>query len=63
MIPLETLELLSSEEAIVLPEREALSFLNFLHLTAVNVSVSSQTLTSRSVSLSNAGQTILISQR
>ena len=62
MIPLDSLELLSSEEAVMLPEREALSFIDFLHVTAVNVSVSSQTLTSRSSSRSTAGQVILISQ-
>jgi hypothetical protein len=56
------MDLLLSEEAVVLPEREALSFIDFLHLTAVNVSVSSQTLTSRSSSRSTAGQLIVISQ-
>jgi hypothetical protein len=42
VIPLETLELLSSEEAVMLPEREALSFIDFLNLTAVNAAVSTR---------------------
>lgn len=62
MIPLETLELLSSEEAVVLPEREALSFLDFLNITAVNAAVSTQVLTSRSGSHATAGQLIVVNQ-
>ena len=62
VIPLETLDLLSSEEAVVLPEREALSFIDFLNLTAVNAAVSTQVLTSRSSSHATAGQWISVSQ-
>jgi hypothetical protein len=57
-----TLELLESEEAVMLPEREALSFIDFLNLSAVNAAVSVQTLTNRSSSHANAGQLIIVNQ-
>lgn len=57
-----TLDLLATEEAVVLPEREALSFIDFLSLNAVNAAVSVQTLTSRSSSHATAGQLIVVNQ-
>ena len=59
---MDTLELLATEDAVMLPEREALSFIDFLNLTAVNTAVSVQTLTSRSGSHATAGQVILVNQ-
>jgi hypothetical protein len=57
------LELFDTEEAVMLPERESLALFNFLAIGAVNVASSSQTLTNRSLSVANAGQTILVVQR
>lgn len=57
------LELFASEEAVMLPEREALSLFNFGSITAVNAAVSAQTLTNRSLSVASAGQTIVFVQR
>lgn len=56
------MDLLSTEEAVMLPEREALAFINFLRLTAVNAAVSSQTLTAFSLSSANAGQAVIVVQ-
>jgi hypothetical protein len=55
--------LLATEEAVLLPEREALSLFNFGAIVAANVAISSQTLTSRSASVATAGQSIVFVQR
>ena len=56
------LELFASEEAVLLPEREALALFNLASVNAINAAVSSQTLTNRSVSLAGASQTIVLVQ-
>jgi hypothetical protein len=56
------LELFETEEAILLPEREALSLFNLSSVNAINAAVSAQTLTNRSLSVASAGQTIVVVQ-
>jgi hypothetical protein len=56
------LELFQSEEAVMLPEREALAFINFLRLTAVNVAVARQRGAFLSTNSANAGQAVIVVQ-
>jgi len=60
---MDELEIFAGEEAVLLPEREALSLFNFGSLTAINAAVSTQTLTNRSISVASAGQNVVFVQR
>jgi hypothetical protein len=63
VITLDTLELFQTEEAVMLPEREALAFINLLRLTAVNVAVAGQSRTLLSSNSASAGQAVIVVQR
>jgi hypothetical protein len=55
-----TLELLEHEEAVMLPDREALDFLNFTHIDAINVGASVVNRSHDVFSLGLASQTISV---
>jgi hypothetical protein len=55
-----TLELLEHEEAVMLPDREALDFLNFTNVEAINAAVSYVSHSGHLGSSATATQTIVV---
>lgn len=62
MKTLNTLELLDLEEAVLLPERETLAFLNVAAIDALNLSAAVNVLSLGSTASSAAIQSIPVSQ-